>query len=205
MHKLNILKHLSAIQNFSRRESNSQSPTLSSSFSPTLPLTWGARRAAPQHTQAGAGGVGEKSASNKQQVVQKQQLVDKMCSLDLRRLHRRRKVSCHKTLNLLLCCRQNGTFLAKAWRVPTDGASADCESVFANGKGDYFTVQSERAISHVSRRSFSEMTKLSGRWVPPRTRCTAPLWQAHPSAQHVQVPIKCRRSSIKWRRRGVTP
>lgn len=53
---------------------------------------------APLRAQAGADGWGE-SANNRQQVVQKQQLVDNMCSLDLRPLHRQSKVSCHKTIN----------------------------------------------------------------------------------------------------------
>lgn len=58
IHKLNTLKHLSAIQNFCRRESNSQSLVWVVFFPLTFSLTWDTRRAA-QRAQAGAGGWGK--------------------------------------------------------------------------------------------------------------------------------------------------
>lgn len=84
------------------RTSAAGNPTLSLSFefsfSPHFFPDMRHTPCAPQRAQAGAGGWG-KSANNRQQVVQKQQIVDNMCSLDLRRLHRQSKVSCHKTIN----------------------------------------------------------------------------------------------------------
>lgn len=193
-------------QPFRTSASGNQTLSLPLAFSsPPPPFTWHETHAACSTTHTGwRRQRGKKRKTTNSRLCKKQQLVDNMCSLDLRRLHRQSKVSCHKTINLLLYCRQNATFLAKASRVPTPRASWIVNPSLRTVK-EIISQCYERAISHVSWHTFSDVTEHSRRRAPPRTRCTAPPWQAHPSAQHVQVPIKCRCRSIKWRRRGVTP